>query len=144
METFQVHILAADHTFYEGPCESLTIPTSDGEQCILAHHSSMIAAIQPGTMRYRTPGQESRLAAVSQGMVKVEQNEVLVLVDSAERPEDIDAARARREADEAKEALLQQRSRQEHRVAQATLARALNRLRVKSSYSHMELSLIHI
>ena len=138
METFQVHILAADHSFYEGPCESLTIPTSDGEQCILAHHSSMIAAIQPGTMRYRTPGQESRLAAVSQGMVEVEQNEVLVLVDSAERPEDIDAARARREADEAKEALLQQRSRQEHRVAQATLARALNRLRVKSSYSHME------
>ena len=138
METFQVHILAADQSFYEGPCESLTIPTSDGEQCILAHHSSMIAAIQPGTMRYRTPGQESRLAAVSQGMVKVEQNEVLVLVDSAERPEDIDAARARREADEAKEALLQQRSRQEHRVAQATLARALNRLRVKSSYSHME------
>lgn len=138
METFQVHILAADHSFYEGPCESLTIPTSDGEQCILAHHSSMIAAIQPGTMRYRTPGKESLLAAVSQGMVKVEQNEVLVLVDSAERPEDIDAARARREADEAKEALLQQRSRQEHRVAQATLARALNRLRVKSSYSHME------
>ena len=138
METFQVHILAADHTFYEGPCESLTIPTSDGEHCILAHHSSMIAAIQLGTMRYRLPGEESRLAAVSPGMVKVEQNEVLVLVDSAERPEDIDAARARREADEAKEALLQQRSRQEHRVAQATLARALNRLRVKSSYSHME------
>ena len=138
METFQVHILAADHTFYEGPCESLTIPTSDGEHCILAHHSSMIAAIQPGTMRYRLPEEESRLAAVSPGMVKVEQNEVLVLVDSAERPEDIDAARARREADEAKEALLQQRSRQEHRVAQATLARALNRLRVKSSYSHME------
>ena len=138
MEPFRVHILAADHTVYEGPGESLTIPTSDGEHCILAHHSSMIAAIQPGTMRYRLPGEESRLAAVSPGMVKVEQNEVLVLVDSAERPEDIDAARARREADEAKEALLQQRSRQEHRVAQATLARALNRLRVKSSYSHME------
>ncbi len=133
METFQVHILAADHTFYEGPCESLTIPTSDGEQCILAHHSSMIAAIQPGTMRYRTPGQESRLAAVSQGMVKVEQNEVLVLVDSAERPEDIDAARARREADEAREAMLQKKSLQEYQLAQATLARAMNRLRVKGT-----------
>ena len=29
METFQVHILAADKSFYEGPCFSLTIPTSD-------------------------------------------------------------------------------------------------------------------
>ena len=132
MESFQVHILAADRTFYEGPCESLTIPTSDGEQGILARHSAMIAAVQPGTLRYRVPGQGVQLAAVSPGMVKVEANEVLVLVDSAERPEEIDAARARREADQAREALLQKRSRQEHQVAQATLARALNRLRVKA------------
>lgn len=134
MDVFQVHILAADKTFYEGPCVSLTIPTSDGEQGILAHHSNMIAAVQPGTLRYRTPGQPERLAAVSPGMVKVEHNEVVVLVDSAERPEEIDEARARREADEAREALLQKKSRQEHQIAQATLARALNRLRVKSHW----------
>ena len=132
MDTFQVHILAAGRTFYEGPCVSLTIPTSDGEQGILAHHSPMIAAVQTGTLRWQAPGGEVELAAVSPGMVKVEKNEVLVLVDSAERPEEIDEVRARREADQAREALLQQRSRQEHQVAQATLARALNRLRVKS------------
>ena len=133
MDTFQVHILAADKTFYEGPCVSLTIPTSDGEQGIWAHHSSMIAAVKPGTLRYQVPGEPPRLAAVSPGMVKVEHNDVLVLVDSAERPEEIDEARARREADEAREALLQKRSRQEHQIAQATLARALNRLRVKAN-----------
>ena len=64
-------------------------------------------------------------------MVKVERNDVLVLVDSVERPEEIDAARARREADEAREAMLQRKSRQEYQLAQATLARALNRLKVK-------------
>ncbi len=132
METFRVHILAADRTFYEGPCVSLTIPTTDGEQGILAHHASMIAAVQPGTLRYQIPGEPVRLAAVSPGMVKVEHNDVLVLVDSAERPEEIDAVRAQREADEAREALLQKRSRQEYQIAQASLARALNRLRVKS------------
>ena len=132
METFLVHILAADKTFYEGPCVSLIIPTSDGEQSIWAHHSSMIAAVPPGTLRYQIPGEEPRMAAVSPGMVKVERNEVLVLVDSAEHPEEIDEVRAKREADEAREALLQKRSRQEHQIAQATLARALNRLRVKA------------
>ena len=131
MDSFQMHILAADHTFYEGPCLSLTIPTSGGEQGILAHHSNMIAAVQPGILRYRLPGQEVQQAAVSQGMVKVEHNDVLVLVDSVERPEEIDAARARREADEAREAMLQRKSRQEYQLAQATLARALNRLKVK-------------
>ena len=132
MDTFQVHILAADRTFYEGPCVSLTIPTSDGERGILAHHNSMIAAVQPGTLRWQVPGQEVQLAAVSPGMVKVEHNDVVVLVDSAERPEEIDEARARRAADEAREALLQKKSRQEHQIAQTSLARALNRLRVRS------------
>ena len=131
MDSFQMHILAADHTFYEGPCLSLTIPTSGGAQGLLAHHSNMIAAVQPGILRYRLPGQEVQQAAVSQGMVKVERNDVLVLVDSVERPEEIDAARARREADEAREAMLQRKSRQEYQLAQATLARALNRLKVK-------------
>ena len=132
MDTFQVHILAADRIFYEGPCVSLTIPTSDGERGILAHHENMMAAIQPGTLRWQPPEQEVQLAAVSPGMVKVEHNDVLVLVDSAERPEEIDEARARREADEAREAILQKKSRQEHQLAQSTLARALNRLRVRS------------
>ncbi|MBD5119135.1 MAG: ATP synthase F1 subunit epsilon [Clostridiales bacterium] len=131
MDTFQVHILAADKTLYEGPCVSLTIPANDGERGILAHHSSMMAAIVPGVIRWQPPGQEVQLAAVSPGMVKVEANEVLVLVDSAERPEEIDEARARRKADEAREAMLQKKSIQEYQLAQSTLARALNRLRVR-------------
>ena len=133
METFQVHILAADKNFYEGPCVSLTVPTNDGEVGILAHHSNLLAAIQPGMLRYQVPGEEPHLAAVSPGMVKVEHNDVLVLVDSVERPEEIDAARAQRELDEAREILLQKRSRQEHRIAEAAMARAMNRLRVKNS-----------
>ena len=132
MDTFQVHILAADKNFYEGPCLSLTVPTNDGELGILAHHSNMSAAIQPGTLRYQTPGEEPCLAATSAGMVKVEHNDVLVLVDSVERPEEIDAARAQRELDEAREIILQKRSRQEHKIAEAAMARALNRLRVKN------------
>ena len=133
MDPFQVHILAADRSFYEGPCVRLTIPTSDGEQGILAHHSDMIAAVLPGTLRYQAPEGPVQLAAVSSGLVKIEKNEVLVLVDSVERPEEIDAARARREADEAREAMLQKKSRQEYQLAQATLARAMNRLRVKGT-----------
>ncbi len=131
METFQVRILAADRNFYEGPCLSMTVPTSDGELGILAHHSRMIAAVRPGTLRFRAPDRPEQLAAISPGMVKVEKNEVLVLVDSVERPEEIDAVRAQRQADQAREVLLQKKSRQEYQIAQATLARALNRLRVK-------------
>lgn len=131
MEPFQVHILASDHPFYEGPCYSLTLPTSDGMRGIRAHHSNMITALVPGTMHYQIEENVSLEAAVSQGLAKVENGEVLILVDTAERPEEIDAKRAKRDADAAKEALLQKKSIQEYRAAQATLARAISRLRVK-------------
>ena len=131
MELFPVHILAADHPFYEGPCYSLTVPTSDGMRGIQARHSNMITALVPGTMQYQIEENVTLEAAVSRGLAKVENGEVLILVDTAERPEEIDAKRAKRDADAAKEALLQKKSIQEYRAAQATLARAISRLRVK-------------
>ena len=134
MRTFTVHILAADQPFYEGECESLVIPTIEGQYGIMAHHSDMIGALVPGVLKFRVPGEPDRIASVSAGLVKIEKNDVLVLVDAAERPEDIDVNRARRAADEAKEAILQHRSIQEYKMAQADLARAVSRLRVKHQY----------
>lgn len=131
MEPFQVQILASDHPFYAGACYSLALPTSDGMRGIRAGHSNMITAIVPGILRYQIEENVFREAAVSRGLAKVENGEVLVLVDTAERPEDIDTKRAQRDIDAAREALLQKRSIQEYRAAQATLARAINRLRVK-------------
>ena len=49
--------------------------------------------------------------------------------------EDIDANRAKRAADAAKEELLQKKSLQEYKSAQANLARALSRLRVKERWN---------
>lgn len=131
MSSFKVHILAADESFYEGECESLVVPTSNGQYGIWANHANTISAIVPGEMLYRLPGGQEQRAAVSSGMVKIENNEVLVLVDSAERPEEIDANRAKRAADAAREALLQKQSFREYHEAQVTLARAIARLRVK-------------
>ena len=133
MENFPVHILAADEPFYEGPCQSISVPTTTGMYGVLAHHTNVILAIVPGTLRYRCEGEDEKLAAVSAGLMKVENGEVLILVDSAERPEEIDANRAQRAADRAKEELLQKKSIQEYRMAQTNLARALSRLQVKSS-----------
>ena len=131
MGQFQVHILGADNVLYEGPCESIVIPTLQGQYGILAGHCNTIAAVVPGMLTYRVPGQTEEIAAVSAGLIKIENDDVLVLVDAAERPEEIDANRAQRAADEAKETLLQKRSILEYRLAQSNLARAVNRLRIK-------------
>ena len=71
------------------------------------------------------------IAAVSAGLLKVEKNHVLLLVDTAEHPEEIDENRAKRAAEQAKEAILQKKSIQDYYTAQAKMARAIGRLRVK-------------
>ena len=137
MNSFRVHILAADHTFYDGPCESLIIPAPDGQYGIWAGHANTICATVPGTLYLRVPGGEEQLAAVSSGVVKIEDNDVLVLVDSAEHPEDIDRLRAQHAADAAKEAILQKRSIREYREAHLTLARAIARLTLSRAIARL-------
>ena len=132
MKPFSVRILAADHAFFEGACTSLVLPTVDGQYGVLAGHSNAISAVVPGTLICRTAAGETLYAAVSAGLVKIEDGEALVLVDAAERPDEIDKNRAARAAAAAKEELLQKRSMREYRMAEANLARAINRLRVKA------------
>lgn len=130
MKTFALHILSPDRTFYDGECESLVLPIVDGKYGIMADHSNTIAAVVPGELSYRTPDGCTHYAAVSAGMVKVEDNDVMVLVETAERPEEIDASRARAAADAAREAMLQKLSRREYYEMRISLARAMTRLRV--------------
>ncbi|MBR4761993.1 MAG: ATP synthase F1 subunit epsilon, partial [Clostridia bacterium] len=99
MNSFTIHILAADKVLYEGECESLIIPTPWGQYGILAHHTKAICAIVAGRLTYRIPGGENRYAAVSDGLAKIENNDVLILVDTAERPEEIDINKVRKTAD---------------------------------------------
>lgn len=132
MKEFDLTILASDKPFFSGKCEALVLPTSNGEYGVLANHSNTIAAITPGMLKYRIPGGENFVASVSEGIIKIENGSVLVLVDTAEHPEEIDANAAKRQIDEAKEALLQKQSIADYQATRARMARALGRLKTKN------------
>lgn len=131
MKTFRLNILAAEKPFYDGECTSLIIPTNDGEYGVLANHNNIIAAIVPGVLKAILPDGKELVAAVSEGLIKVENNDVLLLVDTAEYPEEIDENRAKRSAEQAKEVILQKKSIQDYYMAQSKMARAIGRLKVK-------------
>lgn len=133
MNVFSLVVLAAERTLYEGDCVSLIIPTIDGLYGIQANHNNTIGAVVPGSLKITTPEGDKIIAAVSEGLVKVENNHVLILVDTAEYPEEIDENRAKRSAEEAKEILLQKKSIQDYHSAQAKMARAIGRLKVKNN-----------
>ena len=131
MNVFMLHILAAERNFYEGECESLIVPITDGQYGIQANHKNMVAAIVPGILEFSKPEGERVTAAVSQGILIVADNDVRLLVDTIETPDEIDENRARAAADAAKEAILQKKSIQEYKTAQMRIARELNRLKLK-------------
>ena len=99
MSTFSLKIISTDKVFYDGKCEYLVIPTIDGEKGILAHHENMVIAVEIGELRFRKPDGEWVTAVVSKGFAEIVNNRASVLVNTAERPEDIDVKRA----EEAKE-----------------------------------------
>lgn len=131
MDTFGLKIIASDKVFYEGRCKKLIIPAVDGEKGILPNHENMVIAIAVGTARVELAGEDEwRDIAVGTGFAEIVNNRVTLLVDTAEKPEDIDVRHAREQQERAEEQMRQKQSIQEYYHSQASLARAMNRLRV--------------
>ena len=137
MESFKLQIMASDHMVYEGDAETITLETTEGRVGILAHHSNIIMAVVPGETEYVPVGEAAAEAGlsgrqtiiVSDGLLKVENGEVMVLVDTAEKPEDIDEARARRAEEKAREDMKHANSNREMALASAELSRAMSRIK---------------
>jgi F-type H+-transporting ATPase subunit epsilon len=136
MKEFHCRIASSDKVFYEGPCVSLVIPAWDGEFAFMANHQECVAAVSLGTLRFTKPDGTVVYGACGLGLVRFENNSAVVLVDTIERPEDIDEVRARRAKEQAEEELKEARSQQEYNASQAALARALFRLSARGKYSN--------
>ena len=131
MDTFGLKIIASDKVFYEGRCRKLIIPAPDGEKGILPNHENMVIAIAVGTAKVQLAGEDEwKDLAVGSGFAEIVNNRVTLLVDTAERPEDIDVRRAQEQQERAEEQMRQKQSTQEYYHTQASLARAMTRLRV--------------
>ena len=131
MATFHLSIITPEHTFFEGDVDTLVFTTTDGEWCIMAGHQPMVINVIEGELRINQ-GDRVRWAASSAGFVTVMQDEVLVMLQTCEWPEEIDIRRAERDRHAAEEVLRQKKSMQEYALASSMLARAMVRLKVKN------------
>lgn len=129
---FKLQIMASDHMVFDGDAYSVSLPTTEGSVGILANHSNVIMAVIPGLIEYEHEGGREQIV-VSDGLLKVENGEVMILVDTAEKPEDIDEARAKRAEEEAREALKKANSNRDHAMVEAELSRALSRIKASKT-----------
>lgn len=93
--------------------------------------------MKTGEVRIGTPKGEIIPAVCGSGFAEVtSDNQVEILVDTIERPEEIDIRRAKEAKERAEERLLQHKSRMEYYRNTASLARAMARLKEANKYRH--------
>lgn len=128
---FQLRILTPMGTALSTEAAYLRAPAREGQLGIMENHAPMVAELLIGALVVTEPSGEVRYIATIEGVLRVKDDEVVVLVGAAEEADEIDVERAQRALDRARARM---RTTPEEEVnlerAQLALARAANRLRV--------------
>jgi F-type H+-transporting ATPase subunit epsilon len=90
----RLDIITPERNVLSETVDSVNVPGANGELGILPGHTPMISQLQTGVLSF-AQGPTTHRLHVSGGFVEVRDDRVAVLADVAERPEEIDAARAR-------------------------------------------------
>ncbi|MCR4746163.1 MAG: ATP synthase F1 subunit epsilon [Lachnospiraceae bacterium] len=131
-DSYFFRIIASSGIFFEGKVEAVLFKTIDGEMELMAHHEEMIIAVEVGPLSYKTPDGEWHKVIVGVGTAQFANNRCTALVDTCELPENIDRLRAEQALERAQEQMRQRKSIVEYKMSQASLARALTRLKESS------------
>lgn len=79
--------------------DAVNVTAAEGEVGILPGHAALLAALKPGPATFRDGGKSDHWA-LGEGFLEVHDDEVTVLVQTAEHSSEIDVERARRRKDE--------------------------------------------
>jgi F-type H+-transporting ATPase subunit epsilon len=93
-ENLQLEVVTPERRVLAETVDMVIVPGLNGELGILPGHTPLISQLQTGVLGYVKEGHTLQLH-VSGGFVEVNDDRVSVLAEIAERPEEIDAARAR-------------------------------------------------
>jgi len=93
-DKIQLEVVTPERRVLNEPVDMVTVPGLGGELGILTGHTPLISQLQTGVLTYVQSGKSFQLH-VSGGFVEVRDDLVSVLAQIAERPEEIDAARAK-------------------------------------------------
>ena len=130
-DKLNLEIITPERRVLREEVEEVTVPGLEGELGILPQHTPLISQLQTGVLTYRL-GSEKRQIHVSGGFVEVRPDQVAVLSDVAERPEEIDLERARRARERAEKRLAGPSEDADFRREELRLQRAMIRIQLAS------------
>lgn len=123
-----VRVVAPDKTVWDAAAEEVVLPSTTGQLGILSGHAPLLTALDTGVMRVRA-GKEWQAIALMGGFAEVEDDEVTILVNGAERGDAISLEEARTAYNEAVTKLSQVDS--DNRQAKMQAERNMRRARAR-------------
>lgn len=129
MKELIVEIITPSKTAYKGEVKSITLPGTLGNFQVLFNHAPLLSSLEIGRIKIVEANGNILEFVTSGGTVEVLKNKVLVLADSVEFANEIDVERARQSYSRAKERLSSRKVDIDVLRAEASLQRALNRIK---------------
>lgn len=131
MRENSIHIKISTPTgiFLEDDVEELVVPGEEGYFGVQTDHTPFISSLMPGKLSTFSDDSE-RDFAIHNGFVVLRNNNVNILTETIERPEDIDKSRAESARERAKKRLREKEQETDLRRAEAALRRSLSRLEI--------------
>jgi F-type H+-transporting ATPase subunit epsilon len=132
----RVEVITPEGPVYADEARMVIVPGAEGELGVLARHAPLIARLDPGETRVMKGENDWVAFATGSGYFKVQHDVALVLVSSAQKPDEIDTGAAQRDLEAAQQRLEKAREDDDKRAvvrAQRDVADAENRLEVAHS-----------
>ena len=130
----QLQIVSADRMLVNETVDEVEIPGADGYFGVLPGHTPLLALLQVGQLWYRQGSGETNKhhLAIAFGFAEVQPDRVTILAQIAEKPEDIDVARAEAAKKRAEERMAKPAADIDVARARIAMTKALIRLQVAS------------
>jgi F-type H+-transporting ATPase subunit epsilon len=128
-DTFQLEIVTPEKMVIRDVAEEMQIPGKNGYLGILPGHAPLITELAVGEISYRNDGSTHYLA-LAWGFAEVLPDQVTILAETAERPDEIDMTRAQEAKQRAEQELRDGKTEADFTHAEDALKRAETRLQV--------------
>ncbi|MGA2423020.1 MAG: F0F1 ATP synthase subunit epsilon [Terriglobales bacterium] len=127
--TFQLEIVTPSRLLVKEAAEEAQIPGASGYLGILPGHAPLITELAVGVITYKASGATHTLS-VAWGFMEVLPDQVTILAETAERPNEIDTERAQKSKERAEQRLKSNNPEIDYTRAEDALQRAETRLSV--------------
>ena len=104
-DTFQLEVATPERLLVDEQVSEAELPGKEGYLGVLPGHAPLLSALGAGVLSYRGGSGGQQVLVIDGGFVEVFDNHVRVLADNAEYAKDIQVDAARRELEEANNAL---------------------------------------